>query len=110
MEVARRPLRNSEDCEPVTETMALLVICANVGVVLRRWFSSGGDIAKKKLENITCPRDSNVFLVPKSRCSSERLSKAFRLRYEARTSAFRVSKRTLQRSARRVPVPPKSHF
>ena len=40
----RRPLRNWEHCEPMTETMALLEICASVGVVLMRWFSSGGDI------------------------------------------------------------------
>ena len=43
----RRPLRNWEDCEPVTETMALLEICVSVGVVLSRWFSSGGDMIKE---------------------------------------------------------------
>ena len=105
----RRPLRNSEDCEPITETMALLLICANVGVVLKRWFSSGGAMVKafKFLGNLTC---SNVFLVPKSRRSSERLSEAFRLRYEARSSTLRVPKRPLPRFARRVPVPSKSDF
>lgn len=43
----RRPLRNWEHCEPITETMALFEICASVGVVLKRWISSGGDIGKE---------------------------------------------------------------
>ena len=30
----------------MTETRALLEICASVGVVLKRWFSSGGDIGR----------------------------------------------------------------
>ena len=51
--MARRPLRNWEHCEPITETMALFEICASVGVVLKRWFSSGGDIGKN-VESITC--------------------------------------------------------
>lgn len=53
---------------------------------------------------------AHVFLVPKSRRGSERMSKAFRLRYEARSSTVRMSKIPLQGSARGVPVPPNGHF
>ena len=79
MEVERRPLRNSEDCEPITETMALLVICANAGVVLKRWFSTGGDMGKNGKSHVH-KLLQNVFFVPKSRCCSKRMSKVFRLR------------------------------
>ena len=84
--------------------MALLEICASVGVVLKRWFSSGGDIGRWKISR------AHVFLVPKSRRCSKRMPKVFRLRYEARSSAIRVSKKPLQGSARGVPVPPNGHF
>lgn len=103
----RRPLRNWEHCEPVTETMALLEICATEGVDLMRWFSSG-DI--RRMENDWKISRAHVFLVPKSRRCSKRMSKVFRLRYEARSSTIRVSKTPLQGSARGVPVSPNSHF